>query len=549
MHTTANNHYDVAILGTGMSGTVLGTILVKNGVRVIMLDPKTHPRFAIGESTIPHTSLLMSILAQRYNVPELDYLAYPDRIAKHICTTCGIKRSFGFAYHRPGRPYNVHEALQFGTSSKDENHLFRQDTDAYFVHVAIRHGAVVRQGCAAHRVEINDDLVTLKTTDGDTIHAKYLVDASGFKSFLAGVLGMHETPTRIRHHSRSLYTHMIDVRPFAEEGNPFTLSWQKSTLHHVFDGGWIWVIPFNNQPTSTNPLVSVGMTVDPRKHPRRYEDPELEFRNFIQQFPSVAEQFADAKAVRPWTATSDRVQYSTSRCVGYRYCLMSHAAGFVDALYSRGLINTYEIIYALLPPLLRAVQTDDFSPEHFEHIERIQRRVLDYNDRLVCGSYASWSDFDLFNAWLRVWALGTIMTEFRVMDALMQYTATHDLSHLDGGVADPAFSNYEDPDYKTFFNRATALMDEHVAGQMDARTTADRILAAANDYEFPVMLTVEAMRRAGWMADDRAMSPRNLEFARKGYRWAITNPTSRDLFGSVETFYRWRAKHPDPFLT
>src|SRR6185503_11311256 len=126
MAATPHRH-DVAILGTGMSGTILGAILASQGADVVMLDSQPHPRFAVGESTIPHTSLLLSILAERYGVPEIDYLAYPDRIARHVCTTCGVKRSFGFAYQRPGLPYDHREGIQFGTSSKDENHLFRQD--------------------------------------------------------------------------------------------------------------------------------------------------------------------------------------------------------------------------------------------------------------------------------------------------------------------------------------------------------------------------------------------------------------------------------------
>ena len=49
-----DEQYDVAILGAGMAGGVLGTVLARNGVRVLLLDAATHPRFAVGESTIPY---------------------------------------------------------------------------------------------------------------------------------------------------------------------------------------------------------------------------------------------------------------------------------------------------------------------------------------------------------------------------------------------------------------------------------------------------------------------------------------------------------------
>ena len=78
---------------------------------------------------------------------------------------------------------------------------------------------------------------------------------------------------------------------------PFQLS--EGTLHHVFHGGWIWVIPFNNHAKSTNPLCSVGLMLDPRVHPAQPDlSPEEEFFQFIGRFPSIAQQFQPAKAVR-----------------------------------------------------------------------------------------------------------------------------------------------------------------------------------------------------------------------------------------------------------
>ena len=91
---------------------------------------------------------------------------------------------------------------------------------------------------------------------------------------------------------------------------------------------------------------------------------EQEFNEFLKLYPSVAEQFKDGKAVRPWVSTG-RLQYSSKQTTGHRYCLMSHASGFVDPLFSRGMFNTVEVIYALLDPLLEALKTDNFDDEAF----------------------------------------------------------------------------------------------------------------------------------------------------------------------------------------
>jgi FADH2 O2-dependent halogenase len=137
--------FDVAILGGGLSGSLLGAILAKQGVSVVIIEEDVHPRFAVGESTTPHTSLLISLLAERLGMPEIEHIAYPERLPKHVCTTSGLKRFFGFVYQRPGQPYDPREGFQIGTNSKDENHWFRQDIDAYLFHLAVKYGAVPMQ--------------------------------------------------------------------------------------------------------------------------------------------------------------------------------------------------------------------------------------------------------------------------------------------------------------------------------------------------------------------------------------------------------------------
>ena len=526
---------------------MLAAVLAKQGLRVVLMDSDVHPRFVVGESTIPHTSLLISLLAEKYGIPEIEHVAYPNRLADHVCTTCGIKRSFGFAYHREGEVYDSRRGLQFGTSSKDENHWFRQDIDAYLYHLAVHYGAVPRQKTKITSLEIDGRGVRLQTSAGEEIHARYLVDGTGYKSVVADRFGLRENPTRLKHHSRSLFTHMVDVPPFEEDRNPLSLSWHQSTLHHCFERGWFWVIPFNNHERSTNPLISIGLTLDPRRYPKGTQSAEQEFQEFLQRFPSVAEQFAHAKAVRPWVSTG-RLQYSSRQTVGYRYCLMSHAAGAVDPLFSRGMINTLEVIQALLDPLLQALATDDFDEQRFAHIESLQQRVLDYNDNLVNGAFISWDDFDVWNAWLRVWALGTVITEFRVMNVLGDYSRTHDEKHLLGEAPNPVFSNFEDPDYAAFFAQAVELIETFEARRISAAEVSKRIFDAANQYAFPVVIRRDAMCRAGWLKEGDYVTERDVEFARKVFRWALTNPNTRDLFGNSETFFRWCAHRPDPQL-
>lgn len=47
----SKHDFDVAILGNGLSGSLLATVLGKQGVSVVLIDADQHPRFAVGEST------------------------------------------------------------------------------------------------------------------------------------------------------------------------------------------------------------------------------------------------------------------------------------------------------------------------------------------------------------------------------------------------------------------------------------------------------------------------------------------------------------------
>ena len=76
-------------------------------------------------------------------------------------------------------------------------------------------------------------------------------------------------------------------RRFDDANNPLPISYHKGTLHHCFERGWFWVIPFNNNPLSTNPLISVGLTIDPRRYPKPDMSAEQEFNEFLNLYPSV----------------------------------------------------------------------------------------------------------------------------------------------------------------------------------------------------------------------------------------------------------------------
>jgi FADH2 O2-dependent halogenase len=487
------NDFDVAILGSGMAGGLLGAVLARNGVRVLLLDAGTHPRFAVGESTIPYTSGMTRLIADRYKVPELMPLSSFKGIQQNVTRSCGQKQNFGFVYHREGEAQNPEEINQLVVPSaiRTETHLFRQDIDAYLFTVAVKYGAHPRLNTRISDVDIDPAVgAVLRADSGEEFRAKYVVDGSGYRSPLAERFGLRETPTRARTHSRALFTHMVGVRRFDEsptakgrhdQPNP----WHHGTLHHVFDGGWLWVIPFDNAPGSLNPLCSVGLTLDPRKYPKGELSGEEEFAGFLQRFPEIAWQFEEATAVRPWVSTG-RLQYSAHQVVGERYCLTSHAAGFVDALYSRGLTNTMELVNALGWRLIAASRDGDWSQERFGYVETLQQGLFDFHDDLVYSSFVGFGDYELWNAVNRTWMLGTMLGNVMLEDAYYRFVKSG---------RDDVFLELEQSKFpgsplpvSSGFNEMGRLTTEQCRlveeGKTEARAAAHRILDHIKNADF-----------------------------------------------------------------
>ena len=51
--------YDVVVIGSGIAGSSAALVLSRAGLKTLVVEHKNHPRFAIGESTIPTTTLLL----------------------------------------------------------------------------------------------------------------------------------------------------------------------------------------------------------------------------------------------------------------------------------------------------------------------------------------------------------------------------------------------------------------------------------------------------------------------------------------------------------
>ena len=409
MQKNSLNDFDIIVLGGSISASITALALTSAGLSVAVIDAGAHPRFALGESLLKPTVYWLRLLAARFNITALDVLANVEKINNEIASTSGVKKSFGFVKHLPHEKIiedqwwsNIPLSYEEDVS---EAHLFRQDTDAFLFNEAVKHCAHVCSGAQVIDIESDEHSISLLFNQSK-FRAQYLIDCTSAQSFVAKKYALREEPARFKSDSRTIFTHMINVHPFDDchvAPQP-ALDWHEGTLHHLLDDAWVWVIPFDNQARSKNPLVSVGVTFNCNRWPENDLSAEQEWQNLLEMYPALKCQFIDAKNVRPWISTG-KLQYSSKHAVADRYCLLGQAYGGIDALYSRGLLNTMQSIYMVVNKIISAKNNNDFSIDNFKPIERLQDVTLEINDLLTHGSYCGFNSVLLTTWWLSIWTL------------------------------------------------------------------------------------------------------------------------------------------------
>jgi FADH2 O2-dependent halogenase len=378
---------DIAILGSGFGGTLLALIAQRLGLAVALLERGTHPRFAIGESSTPLADFKLAALADRFGLNWLRPLAkYGTWKATYPHLTCGLKRGFSFFRHEAGQPFVPAEAnanaLLVAASPDDarsDTHWFRAEFDAHLVGRAVAAGIPYLDRLEVHtlRQERGGWRLEGNRPDGAvSISAGFLVDATGDGQALGRALGLQTVaPSVMRTRSRALYSHFNGVARWQDVLEEEHSKWataehpypcDAAALHQVIDGGWMWVLRFDNGVTSA------GFSLDPEARPLRPDEtPEAEWQRLLRPYQSLRQQFTSAQPLRPFVRT-DRLQRRWAQAAGETWAMLPHAAGFLDAWLSPGIAQTLFVVGRL-----GGILADDWLKR------RRSRRLADYGEAVL----------------------------------------------------------------------------------------------------------------------------------------------------------------------
>ncbi len=398
--------YDIAFVGSGFGGSLLSMIARRIGLSVILIERGTHPRFAIGESTSPITNLVIEELASRYNLPRLLPLtawgswqrAYPEIAG-------GMKRGFTYYHHIAGKRFEQDSErgnqLMVAASTTDEiadTHWLRADVDQFLMREAVSTGVEYVDEVSLSGVEWGGGggarLKGERSGKLFNLSARLVIDATGPRGLLSRALGIPDAGFPDYPATQALFSHFTGVcrtdemDSYAVDGMP-PYRPDDSALHHVFDGGWMWVLRFNNGVTSAG----IAVTEDLGRE-LALQEGAAAWERFLARFPSVAEQFEEAEAIRPFTY-APRLSYRATQAAGPGWAMLPSAAAFIDPLFSTG----FPLTLLGIERLARIIEEVWGSPDLDSRLRDYSGLTLqdaDCTARLVGASYAAFANFPLF---------------------------------------------------------------------------------------------------------------------------------------------------------
>jgi tetracycline 7-halogenase / FADH2 O2-dependent halogenase len=469
-----SNRYDIAIVGSGFAGSLMAMILRRLGHSVVMIERGTHPRVVIGESSTPLTNLLLDELATRYDLPAIKPLTkwgswqhtYPE-------IACGLKRGFTFYHHdrHTTEPPDRSRQLLVAASPYDEiadTHWYRADFDHLLLRQAVDMGVDYHdQTEIASLTQLTDgiDLVTSRHDARATISARFLIDASGPRGFLHKVLGLKEHILPDYPHTQALYSHFTGVERLDntrfganDQQPPYPID--DAAVHHVFDGGWVWVLRFNNGVTSAGVAARNEVASD-----LCFIDGEAAWHRLLQKMPALQEQFTAAKPSQSFTYIP-RLSFCSATVCGDRWAMLPSAAGFVDPLLSTGFPLTLLGVSRLADTISRFWDSDKLGVQLNKYAARTQAE-LSAVAQLIGALYANMYDFPVFTALSLIYF------------AAVSYSET--VCRLGKPELAPSFLLYDHPVFGPAVQKLTAQSRLPRSGS-DSSELVKRIIAAIEPF-------------------------------------------------------------------
>jgi flavin-dependent dehydrogenase len=357
---------DVIVIGGGPAGATVATLLADRGRSVRLYERERFPRYHVGESLIPET---FGVLERLGMLPKLRRSPFVEKRSVQFISEQGkLSEPFYFADYKP-------------LESSQTWQVTRQEFDQMMLDNAREHGVDVREGVRVLDVVFEGDRavgvrVLDETGAESVVHTGVVVDAAGQSGILLDRLGLREWDPVLK--KAAIWTYWRGaVRDTGRDAGATVVMQTQGKI------GWFWYIPLQDD------MVSVGV-VAPFDHlfkNRATKDPEALYFEEVARCPGVQPRIAAAERCGPFRIAKE-YSYRSQQIAGNGWVLVGDAFGFLDPLYSSGMLLALTsggmaadaIDDALAVGDTSAARLGSWGPTYIAGLERVRK--------LVCAFYA-----------------------------------------------------------------------------------------------------------------------------------------------------------------
>ncbi|HZS10036.1 MAG TPA: NAD(P)/FAD-dependent oxidoreductase [Blastocatellia bacterium] len=369
-----SNNFDVIVMGGGPAGSTVASILSREGRRVVLFEKEQFPRHHIGESLMTDTFWTF----QRMGL--LEKLKQSPFVRKYSV-------QFANPAGRESRPFYFFEA------NHHESAVTWQVTRAVFDQMLIEHaaeqGATVHQKTPVKQVLFDGDRavgVEVLMQDGSLqkFHAKVVIDATGQSAILSNKFRWRMRDPKLKKAVLYSYFKGAHREPDLNGGATLVLRTQ------VGSNGWFWYIPLEND------ITSVGIVADPEYLVKgRGQDLAKIFNEEVEKCEPCRRRVEGAERVDKIYSILD-YSYRSKQNAGNGFILIGDAYGFLDPIYSSGVLLALKMAELAADAIHDAFKHDDFSAGRLGQFQSKLDDGIESMRKLVYAFYNEGFSFSQF---------------------------------------------------------------------------------------------------------------------------------------------------------